>query len=63
MTGLFYDAVDRKLYINSRIGNNFQCFLSTETGFGLAGLKNGKPFLEVVYGDIPVDEFVNNTTQ
>jgi uncharacterized protein (DUF608 family) len=63
MTGLFYDAVDRKLYINSRIGNNFQCFLSTETGFGLAGLKNGEPFLEVVYGDIPVDEFVNNTTQ
>jgi len=49
-TGLGYDAVDRKLYINSRIGDNFRCFFSTETGFGNIGRKNGKPFMEMKSG-------------
>ena len=61
LTGLFYDAVDRTLYIHSQLGDNFQCFISTETGYGLAGLRNGEPFLEVVYGDIPVDRFENTS--
>jgi uncharacterized protein (DUF608 family) len=54
LTGLQYDAVDKQLKIDSRIGNNFKCFISTETGFGLAGLKNGKPFIDVKYGFIDV---------
>ena len=29
-------------------------FLSTETGFGNVGLKDGKPFIEVKYGKIDV---------
>jgi len=61
LTGLVYDAVDRTLYINSRLGDNFQCFISTETGYGLAGLRKGEPFLEVVSGNIEVDRFVNNS--
>jgi uncharacterized protein (DUF608 family) len=61
LTGLFYDAVDRILYIDSRLGDNFQCFISTETGYGLAGLRNGEPFLNVVSGNIEVDRFVNNS--
>ena len=61
LTGLRYDAVDRTLHIDSRIGNNFQCFISTETGYGLAGLKNGEPFLEVVSGNIDADQIVNHT--
>ena len=61
LTGLFYDAVDRTLYIDSRLGDNFQCFISTETGFGLAGLRKGEPFLEVVSGNIEVDRFVNKS--
>jgi len=59
LTGLFYDAVDKTLCIDSRIGNDFRCFISTATGYGLAGLKDGKPFLEVVSGTIEVDRFVD----
>jgi uncharacterized protein (DUF608 family) len=54
LTGVRYDAVDRTLYIDSRIGNDFTSFLSTDGGFGNVGLKSGKPFLEVRYGSIPV---------
>ena len=58
LTGLRYDAVDRTLFINSKIGDNFKCFLSTEAGFGLAGLKDGKPFVEIKMGEIPVERCV-----
>lgn len=51
LTGVRYDAVDRTLYIDSRIGD-FTSFLSTETGFGKVGLKNGSPFLKVIEGNI-----------
>jgi uncharacterized protein (DUF608 family) len=54
LTGIRYDAVDQTLYIDSKIGNDFQCFLATEKGYGLAGLKNSRPFLNVVEGDISV---------
>jgi uncharacterized protein (DUF608 family) len=57
LTGVRYDAVDKTLFLNSSVGKEFQVFLSTETGFGLAGMKEGKPFLEVKWGDIPVDHF------
>jgi uncharacterized protein (DUF608 family) len=61
LTGLRYDAVDRTLYLDSRIGDDFRCFIATETGYGMAGLKHGEPFIEVVSGTIPVDRFVNDT--
>jgi uncharacterized protein (DUF608 family) len=61
LTGLFYDAVDRALYVDSQLGDDFQCFISTETGYGLAGLKKGLPFLDVVQGTIQVDRFENRT--
>lgn len=57
MTGLRYDAVTRELLINSQYGD-FTSFISTETGFGNAGLKNGKPFIEVKYGEIPVKNII-----
>ncbi len=56
LTGVRYDAVAKTLYINSRIRNNFTTFISTNTGFGNAGLKNGKPFLDVKYGSINVSK-------
>jgi len=58
LTGLNYDAVDKTLYIDSKIGIDFKCFISTETGFGLAGLKRGKPFIEVKYGTIDVQKTI-----
>ncbi len=57
LTGVRYDALTQTMYIDSRLGD-FTGFISGETGFGNAGLKGGKPFLEVVYGDITVNEFV-----
>jgi hypothetical protein len=45
------------MYIDSRIGD-FTSFISTDTGFGNIGLKNGKPFLKTVFGDIIVKKFV-----
>lgn len=60
LTGLFYDAVDKTLYIDSQIGDDFQCFISTETGYGLAGLRSGEPFLEVTFGTIEAERYVNH---
>ena len=54
LTGVRYDAVDGTLYIDSRIGNDFTSFISTNTGFGNVGLKKGKPFIDVKYGNIDV---------
>lgn len=53
LTGVRYDAVDKTLYIDSKIGD-FTGFLSTDTGFGNVGLKNGKPFVNTVSGNIDI---------
>jgi uncharacterized protein (DUF608 family) len=58
LTGVRFDAVDGTMYIDSKIGNDFTSFLSTETGFGNVGLKNGKPFVDVKYGVINVRKCV-----
>lgn len=57
LTGVRYDAVTKTLYINSKIGDNFRSFLSTASGYGTVGLKNGKPFIEVISGEIPVKKY------
>lgn len=53
LTGVRYDAVDKTLYIDSKVGD-FTSFLSTETGFGNVGLKDGKPFFKMAYGSLDV---------
>ena len=53
LTGLRYDAVDKVLSIDSKIGD-FTSFFSTATGFGTVGLKNGNPFMHIDYGDVVV---------
>lgn len=40
LTGVRYDAVDKTLYINSKIGD-FISFISTESGFGNVELRSG----------------------
>jgi uncharacterized protein (DUF608 family) len=54
LTGVRYDAVDKMLYIDSRVGENFRSFLSTATGFGTVGLKGGRPFVELKAGEIDI---------
>ncbi len=58
LTGVRYDAVTQELLIDYGRGD-FTSFISTDTGFGNVGMKNGKPFLDVVFGVIPVKRFVN----
>jgi len=59
LTGVRYDALTQAMYIDSRIGD-FTSFISTATGFGNIKLENGKPSLEVAYGEITVKEYVIN---
>jgi uncharacterized protein (DUF608 family) len=56
LTGVRYDALTQTMYIDSKAGD-FTSFISTETGFGNVGLKNGKPFIKVAYGEIVVKDF------
>ncbi|RPH89723.1 MAG: hypothetical protein EHM72_20005, partial [Calditrichaeota bacterium] len=59
LSGIRYDAVDQVLHLRNS-GDNFSCFFSTETGFGVAGMKNGTPFYTVSYGFIDVKEIALN---
>jgi len=54
LTGVRYDAVEKILYIDSKIGDDFRSFLSTASGFGTVGLKNGKPFVDMKEGDLDI---------
>ena len=58
LTGIRYDAVEKTLYIDSRIGNTFRSFLSTAFGYATVGLKGGKPFIEIQEGDIPIEHCI-----
>lgn len=53
LTGMRYDAVDKTLYIDSKIGD-FTCFLSTESGFGTVQFRMGKAVLKIAHGNIEV---------
>jgi uncharacterized protein (DUF608 family) len=55
-SGARFDAVERILYLRPAIKGDFCCFLSTASGFGTVGVKSGKPFVEVVFGQIPYRE-------
>ncbi|HSA00014.1 MAG TPA: GH116 family glycosyl hydrolase, partial [Candidatus Paceibacterota bacterium] len=52
LSGARYDAVDKVLYLTPSLKGDFQCFLSTATGYGTVGVRRGKPFLEVRSGTI-----------
>jgi hypothetical protein len=54
LTGIRYDAVEQILYIDSKIGDTFNSFLATETGFATTGLEQGKPFIDIKMGAIPI---------
>ncbi|MBS1918462.1 MAG: hypothetical protein JST87_19515 [Bacteroidetes bacterium] len=55
LTGVRYDAVDKKLYVDSKVGD-FTSFISTETGFGTVTQMMGKVTVNAVYGKIDVDK-------
>ena len=53
LSGARYDAVDKVLYLKPAVKGDFRAFLSTATGYGTVGVKDGKAFCEVVSGKIP----------
>lgn len=57
LTGVRYDAVDKTLHIDSKLGD-FTSFISTEKGFGTVTLKGGKASVKAVYGIIEVASIV-----
>ncbi len=54
LSGARYDAVDQVLHLDPRIKGDFRSFLATATGYGTVGIKDGRAFLEVAAGSIPV---------
>jgi hypothetical protein len=52
LAGVRYDAVEKAIYLEPSIKGDFQTFLSTATGYGLVGVKKGRPFLQVKCGKI-----------
>jgi uncharacterized protein (DUF608 family) len=50
LSGARYDAVEKVLYLRPSIHGDFRAFLSTATGYGTVGVKDGKPFVEVKAG-------------
>ncbi|HPM81185.1 MAG TPA: GH116 family glycosyl hydrolase [Candidatus Anammoximicrobium sp.] len=56
LSGARYDAVEKVLYLRPNLAGDFRCFLSTASGYGTVGMRNGKPFLDVKSGTIEVRE-------
>jgi len=56
LTGVRYDAVEKALHIDSRVGDDFRTFLATASGFGTVGLRKGRPFVEMKSGALDVKD-------
>jgi hypothetical protein len=61
-SGARYDVVSKTLYLKPVFSGDFRSFLSTATGFGTVGLKNGKPLLEVTSGTTPYQKIEYTAT-
>ncbi|MCL2752411.1 MAG: hypothetical protein FWE62_06635 [Firmicutes bacterium] len=49
--------ITQKLYMRPSV-TDFRVFLSTASGYGTAGVKDGKPFVNAVKGTINVREII-----
>ncbi len=56
LTRARYDAVSRTLHLHPTKAGDFRSFLSTATGYGTVGVRDGKPFLDVKSGRIDVQQ-------
>ncbi len=61
LTGVRYDAVDKTLYIDSKIGD-FRSFLCTASGYATVGLEKGNPFIIEKNGSIDVQKCIVSGT-
>ncbi len=53
LSGARYDAVTKTLHLRPRVRGDFKSFLAIDGGYGLVGVSNGRPVLEVMSGNIP----------
>ncbi len=56
LTGLTYDAVQRKMKIDSRVGDDFTCFVCTRSGWGNLRSEDNVIALKVEYGYLDLKE-------
>ena len=54
--GARYDAIEKILYLKPAVKGDFRTFISTATGYGTVGVKDGKPFCKVKSGRIPFEK-------
>jgi hypothetical protein len=54
LSGARYDAVEETLYLAPSVKGDFRAFISTASGYGHVGIKDGVPFIEPVAGTISV---------
>jgi len=54
LSGARFDAVDKVLYLDPAMEGDFRSFICTNTGYGSVGMKDGKPFVDVVSGKIDI---------
>jgi hypothetical protein len=48
--------VEKILYLEPNIKGDFRSFLATATGYGTAGVKDGKPFFDPIKGRVEIKE-------
>lgn len=56
LSGARYDAIEKTLYIKPAVNGDFRAFFCSATGYGTVGVKDGKPFCDVVSGKIPFEK-------
>ena len=56
LTGIQYDAVDKSLDIDSKVGDNFRSFFSTQSGWGNLEFEENEIILKVAYGYLDLKE-------
>jgi hypothetical protein len=56
LSGARYDAVEKILHLEPRIKGDFECFLSTASGYGTVGVRKGKPFYRPAAGNLEIRE-------
>ncbi|MDK3161804.1 GH116 family glycosyl hydrolase [Kamptonema cortianum] len=53
-SGARYDAIEKVLHMAPTQTGDFRCFLSTATGYGVVGVKNGKPYFDLRGGSVEI---------
>jgi hypothetical protein len=56
LTGIKYDAVDQRMNIDSRVGDNFTSFFSTRSGWGILRSEDNEIALKVEHGYLDLQE-------